>query len=777
VVAALLGTAERGGLFRPILSVVLAGGRPTCRFATRGDLLLHAAVTFLLVRLLLALDLGPLPAALGGLLFAVHPVHVEAVAGLVGRAELLAAFWMLLALGLHDRAGARRGAIAWAAVLAFLAAGTKESAWALPFFAAALDMARGRSVRAARPAWAGYAIGIAAHLALRRHVLGGWLNAPGAPVTPFDNPLAALHGVDRVLGGLRVAGLDLVHLVFPITLAPDFSGPAVAVTGSLLDPRLWGGVLLLGAALAAALWGGRNLALPGRPAALVGAVWVLVSAGLVMNLVLTLGTVLADRVLYWPSAGWCLVLAAFAAFFLDPARDRGEKALRLAARDPRRPVHRPRSGVAFALLLVVLSAAYAVRAAAYLPAWHDDIALFEASVRAEPRAPRAWYNLGRSYQDEGRTDDAIRAFERAVDLSPDYEESWAQLATGYMQAGRWEEARAPLAQSLRLNPNDMVSLMNEGVLWLNTGRAADARARFREIARREPDRADAWHNSALPLSAQATPLGRRGGDGDRAASWRTAPPSTIWHGSSPRGSPMPSKRNRSRGARWRWTTRTRNGWIRSRRRSSGRGSARRRCGSKRMRCVSRMRPPIANSSVASARTRFRWSVERAAESTWCSDSPRRQPTLPHARPSGAPRRDHPRRLAVCDQRFPARPVEGNREPARLVVGLGWKRWAHASPRRGLAKPPEDRGADPDGPSPAGHGPPSLAGLERIVKVAADAARLPFADAAFDRWSAPIFEHVGSRGRCFVTSPVPAARGAVCPVFNPGAHRGGATSLR
>ena len=140
--------------------------------------------------------------------------------------------------------------------------------------------------------------------------VGGWLNAPGATVTPFDNPLVALHGVDRVLGGLRVAGLDLVHLVFPVTLAPDFSGPAVAVTGvsstrdSGVECCSWVGRWRRRSGAV------RNLALPGRPAALVGAVWVLVSALLVMNLVFTLGTVLADRVLYWPSAGWCLMLAA-----------------------------------------------------------------------------------------------------------------------------------------------------------------------------------------------------------------------------------------------------------------------------------------------------------------------------------------------------------------------------------------------------------------------------------------------------------------------------------
>jgi Tfp pilus assembly protein PilF len=82
-----------------------------------------------------------------------------------------------------------------------------------------------------------------------------------------------------------------------------------------------------------------------------------------------------------------------------------------------------------------------------------------------------------------------------------------------MQVGRWEEARAPLAESLRLNPSDVVSLMNEGVLWLNTGREGDARERFLDITRKEPDRADAWHN--LALAAQ-----RMGDDAGAAEAWR-----------------------------------------------------------------------------------------------------------------------------------------------------------------------------------------------------------------------------------------------------------------
>ena len=95
-----------GGLFRPVTSATFwVEGKLGTPIWSRHlvNVLLNATVTLLLVRLALRLGLGTLTAILAGLLFAVHPTHVEAVAGLVGRAELIAALWILLALHLHDR--------------------------------------------------------------------------------------------------------------------------------------------------------------------------------------------------------------------------------------------------------------------------------------------------------------------------------------------------------------------------------------------------------------------------------------------------------------------------------------------------------------------------------------------------------------------------------------------------------------------------------------------------------------------------------------------------
>src|SRR5262245_60681751 len=95
-----------GGLYRPVTSATFwleakLGTPIWSRHLI--NVLLNALVTLLLVRLTLRFGLGTLTAILAGLLFALHPAHVEAVAGLVGRAELLAALWILLALHVHDR--------------------------------------------------------------------------------------------------------------------------------------------------------------------------------------------------------------------------------------------------------------------------------------------------------------------------------------------------------------------------------------------------------------------------------------------------------------------------------------------------------------------------------------------------------------------------------------------------------------------------------------------------------------------------------------------------
>src|SRR5262245_45314676 len=148
------------GLYRPLTTLTFAAEHallgPSPAHFHAVNVLLHGAVSVLVLELALAVGLSVGGALAGAALFAVQPVHVEAVAGIAGRAEILAALCALLALVAFVRGRDARGAPTVAGLamtaLAYLAAlGSKEVAIALPAIALAWEgLFRGRTHRPAR---------------------------------------------------------------------------------------------------------------------------------------------------------------------------------------------------------------------------------------------------------------------------------------------------------------------------------------------------------------------------------------------------------------------------------------------------------------------------------------------------------------------------------------------------------------------------------------------------------------------------------------------------
>src|SRR5579871_1422853 len=105
-------SSERTGerLFRPLPLATFAleraiAGKPDASLSRVVDVGLHVLASLLVLALLLALIAEPLGAFAGALLFAAHPLHAEAVSGIVGRAEVLALLFGVLALLVHVRGG------------------------------------------------------------------------------------------------------------------------------------------------------------------------------------------------------------------------------------------------------------------------------------------------------------------------------------------------------------------------------------------------------------------------------------------------------------------------------------------------------------------------------------------------------------------------------------------------------------------------------------------------------------------------------------------------
>jgi len=437
-------------LYRPLtvasysLNHALAGLRPWAWHL--GNALLHGIVVFLL-------HAGALPLAgrggafLTALLFAAHPIHTEAVANVVGRAELLAAAFALGALVTHARG--RHPVVP--GLLTLAAALSKESAAVVPGLLLLRDFLRPGPFR---PRWASVGASLVAVLvavAARRLALGVFLALP-----PADPEMGLLHHVDlgtRRATALHVLGRYWLKLVKPWPLCADYSFEQIPLVRSMADGAAVGGLLGL-AALLVAVPALRRRA----PDVALGAGIVVLGLALTANLVVPIGTLMAERLLFLPSAGLCLALGS-----------------RLARAG--------RAGWWAALLLAGLGGTLTVVRNAD---WKDQFTLFEVTAKAAPRSVKINVYLGRWLRDRGRLDEAEACLRRVLSVAPESRPAHDVLGDVLFRKGAYEEAASHFATVARKKPADALSRYNLGECARKLGDPAGAERAYREALERDP---------------------------------------------------------------------------------------------------------------------------------------------------------------------------------------------------------------------------------------------------------------------------------------------------
>jgi len=439
------GPPGSGTAYRPVLLLSFAvewwihGGDATAFRAV--NVLLHVAATLLLARFLLELELGRAVAVGAALLFAVHPIHVEAVAGIVGRGETQAAALTLLSLLLAMRSampedGARRRFLALAAALAayLLAVLTKESAAVAPalLFLALAWKAGGslgrRLIRAAARGWpyaAGAAAVLAAVFAARTLVLGGAIKSAGTGIFELENPLANLPPASRAANASAVLFRYAGRMALPLRLSADESAWSIPVLGAR-SAVYWAAPLLLAALVVASGW---RLA-SGRRAAL-GFLLFFLAFLPASNLLFPTGTIFAERLAYLPSAGLCVVAAAA-----------------IAGRAPGLRALSPARLSALGAAVLLLSARTIVRN----PVWESDESLFTNLVRVAPESAKAHYDFAYMSVAEGRVPAALAEYTRATEIYPFYWDAWAGRGHCERLLGRLDRAEEDYARSVVVQP-------------------------------------------------------------------------------------------------------------------------------------------------------------------------------------------------------------------------------------------------------------------------------------------------------------------------------------
>jgi Tfp pilus assembly protein PilF len=423
-------------------------------------------------------------ALMTAILFAVHPIHTESVAWISGRTDVLATLWMLVSLigYVAFRRRRRWRALAVSLVAFMLALFAKESAVCLPLIVILLELASFRrlfepkdrrkdttSPQRGRPSVVIpglYVAVLAAYLFLRWNAIG---------TTTSTHPSVTGTTLSRLALPFSVLAGYVWKVLVPFRLNSEYDA---LIPTSLLDPHVIAGFVCL----LLILWSA--LRFRSRPVVVLGTGIFLLGLAPVAQII-PIGEISAERFLYFPSLGMCLILGwVFTGALTAKYAPAGSGAL------PRSgdPVHVQSAWATPALMLfAVILIAFAARTVTRNRDWKNDEAMFTKTVAQAPNSPRAQVNMGNVARAKGDLNGAIRSYKTAIAINPNYTEALSNLAGIYAGQGKYAEATALMEQALRSWPDNIDLHKNLGLLYLQTKQYNEAAKHGERALALDPD--------------------------------------------------------------------------------------------------------------------------------------------------------------------------------------------------------------------------------------------------------------------------------------------------
>lgn len=404
-------------------------------------------------------------ALIAALLWALHPIHTDAVTYISGRRDILGGLFFFLGVWAYLRF--RRTSRAWWLGLASLAYGlgllSKESVVVLPVVWWLSDSQREGMGRALR-----------SHIVLYSVVLLGgaavlW-GAAGSQILAAAQHLS-WHGgsvLSNVATVLRIWVHYLTVLVFPRTLIADYSYDAFPVSLSFWEPDVLAALGILGGVTIGIIVLARRVPFVGY-----GALWMLITLVPVSHLI-PIQEIVAEHYLYVPAFGLCLILATL----LDTACSVG-----LQADQPGRA--RLRAAVVYGLVLVLLVGAGA-RIVVRNRDWRDEETLWTVTTHAVPRCARAHYNLAGEYLRQERFEEAKREFAVTIAIRPNEVEALTGLGEIAFRTGLYGQAFGYVTQAEQIAPNHFRVQYLLGWIFLALKKPDEAEPYFEKAAELQP---------------------------------------------------------------------------------------------------------------------------------------------------------------------------------------------------------------------------------------------------------------------------------------------------
>ena len=445
------------------------------------NVLIHTAATFLLFFVLSGMTNSPWASALVAALFAIHPIHVESVAWVSERKDVLSGFFWILTMGAYAHYARHPTLRRYLLVVLSLVMGllSKPMTVTLPFVLLLLDywpLRRYAATRTAFDRWVrqGRASNGASALLLiveKVPLLG--VAAISCLVTLFTQKEAgALWSLEQIPIATRLANASVTYLdyirkmLWPVDLAVFYPHAGMPPSWKIAVA-----LLLLGSISCLVVRKAREM-----PFLLVGWLWYLGTLVPVIGLVQVGSQSMADRYTYIPLVGLFIALAWGAE--------------RIVAGWPRW------KSPAILLSIVAISGLLFL-ARSQVETWKNSVTLFEQALAATEVNPVAHQKIGEFYLDRNDCSRAVPHFLKAIEMKENYAYAYHGLGVCASRETPQDGALYFFRQALQLDPQLTRTLLSRGVLLMQLGRLEEAGEDFRQLLRLDPSHEAAHTNLGL----------------------------------------------------------------------------------------------------------------------------------------------------------------------------------------------------------------------------------------------------------------------------------------
>jgi tetratricopeptide (TPR) repeat protein len=490
--------AYRNGLYRPLpLSMFaiewqLSGGNPMLSHAI--NILVYASCVVVLFYFLVE-QLGKEKvgvAFIAALLFAAHPIHTEVVANIKSRDELLCFFFGLLALRCFMKyvSATNTRFLFLGMLLYFLSLLSKESSLSFIVLVPFTAFFFWQGPRRAKIVLALCTISVAALFwTIRYSVLESYHAAHNAALSVSENALLATSDFwTREATAVLMLGRYLKLLLIPYPLLCDYSYNTIPFVSFANVWVLISSLVYVAILIALVI----RIAKYSRDSYAFGAGFFLITLAPFANLLFLLATTMAERYLFFPSVGFCLVLSLLVHEAFKRFLPMGWQTI---------------SRVSIVVMPLLLT--YSVLTIARNNDWKDGYTLYTHDLKYAPNAYRLHHYLGTEAMNMAKQESdstvkrefiaqAIRSLRTADSILPDFDaKAYTTLGVCYMELRQYDSAEAAYKHALRLNDKDTFSRNNLAAVYFREARDRESISLCLQNVALYPDYVRAYSNLGI----------------------------------------------------------------------------------------------------------------------------------------------------------------------------------------------------------------------------------------------------------------------------------------